>query len=300
MELLADPVRAVTTDSFSTLLVFDVDQRTVNSKTIEDAWAAVIEGHIGNLVIAQLYSESPREPWFDLVILDLAPGAPLAARLTIEGYDVQWRGPAALWRELPRFFARNRRLSPDGETLVRLLDEPGQIQMDLIPDDLALRDYEWPLHVAEIPGDAMVLGRGRVGMALVFYDPDLQNVTAAVPLPGTIAPNARPKLRPGTSEVWLACGNTLVRIDGRERSVSGTLDASHWGDNIADFAFDRRARRCAVALGGSGRVVDVDAERFAIRGSTDTAESLNEIVLLEDGRFVGRTDDARFVVSSLP
>jgi hypothetical protein len=171
--------------------------------------------------------------------------------------------------------------------------------MTAIPDHLALRDSEWPLHVAEIRGDGIVLDRGRVGMALVFYDPDSESVTAAVPVPGTIAPNARPKLRPGTSEVWLACGNILVRIDGEGRSVTGTLEAGHWGDDISDFAFDPRVQTCAVALRRSGRVVNVDADTFTVRGSTDTAESISEIVLLEDGRFVGRTDDARFVVSPL-
>jgi hypothetical protein len=300
VELLTDPFRAVTTAS-STLLVFDIDQQTVNGRAVEDAWVAVIEGIIGDLVVAQLHSRDlNHEPWFDLVVLDLAPGVPPAARLTIQGHDVRWRGPASLWRELPRFFAKHRRLAPEGETLVRLMEEPGQIQMTAIPDDMALRDWEWPLHVAEILGDEIVLGRGRVGMALVFYDPDLGSVTAAVPLPGTISPSARPKARPGKPEIWVACDNILVRIDGAGRSVTGTLDAGHRGDYIADFAFDERAQRCAVALGWSGRVVDIDAERFTVRGSTNTAESLTEIVLLEDGRFVGRTDEAGFVVSSLP
>lgn len=291
----------MTTDSYNTLLVFDVDRQTISSRTIEDAWAAVIEGIIGDLVVAQLYrTDLNQEPWFDLVLVDLAQGVPPAARLTIQGDDVRWLGAASHWRELPRFFAQHRRLSPEGETLVRLMEEPGQVQMTAIPDDMALRDGEWPLHMAEIPGDGIVLGRGRVGMGLVFYDPDLESVTTAVPLPGTMSASARPKARPGKSEIWVACANTLVRIDGEERSVTGTLDAGHWGDYIADFAFDEGAQRCAVVLGRSGRVVDIDAETFAVRGSTDTAESLTQIVLLEDGRFVGRTDEASFVVASLP
>lgn len=301
MELLADPVRAVTTDSYNTLLVFDVDQQTISSRTIEDAWAAVIEGIIGDLVVAQLYRpDLNQEPWFDLVVLDLAPGVPPVARLTIQGQDVRWRGPSSLWRELPRFLAKHRRLAPEPETLVRLMEEPGQIQMTAIPDHTALSDWEWPLHVAEIPGDGIVVGRGRVGMALVFYDPDLESVTAAVPLPGTISPSARPMARPGKPEIWVACDNILVRIDRADRAVTGTLDSDHWGDYIADFAFDERAESCAVALGRSGRVVGIDAERFAVRGSTDTAESLTEIVLLEDGRFVARTGEAGFVVAPLP
>jgi hypothetical protein len=118
VELLSDPLRAVTTDYYNTLLVFDIDRETTVRRTIASAWAAVIVGHIGERVIARLHAYDPmQEPWFDLAVVSVTEGHMPVARLKIAGQDADWIGAQSVWSELPRFLSAYRGSMPAGRPL---------------------------------------------------------------------------------------------------------------------------------------------------------------------------------------
>jgi hypothetical protein len=303
MELLEESSapRVVSTDDYNTLLVLDPDQGTLRQQPLEGVWVVRIVGHVGDLVLAELYEEEVgRDPWFHLLALDLERLEEPIARLAIYRADPQWHGPDAVWKRLPRFFAGSHSTALGGEALVRLLDEPGRVSITEVPDLTALQDSEWPLHVLESEG-IVAMGRGNVGINLVLYDVNRSAVVAIVELPRSLASFVRPRGRRGTSELWVACYDTIVRIDMKLGIVIDKLNVGGWRDDrIADFAFDSRFERCAVVLGTSGVVLAVDAPTLRVTHRAETAESLREIVLLDDGRFIARTaDEPRFIVRPL-
>jgi hypothetical protein len=83
-------------------------------------------------------------------------------------------------------------------------------------------------------------------------------------------------------------------------TITGILDvAGGRGGGIADFAFDSTQEACAVALERSGAVMSVDTEQFQVSGVAETAETLSQIALLDDGRFIARASDGpRIIMSS--
>jgi hypothetical protein len=137
-------------------------------------------------------------------------------------------------------------------------------------------------------------------MEIVFDDSDSRTVEASIALPEPMSTYARPKVRVGHSELWVACERSLVRVGIPQRAITGILDVVGSRDAaIADFAFDSSQRACAVCFERSGAVIAIDSERFQVVGVTKTAESLNQIALMDDGRFIARASDGpHFVLSS--
>jgi hypothetical protein len=69
---------------------------------------------------------------------------------------------------------------------------------------------------------------------------------------------------------------------------------------VADVSFSPSGDTCAVALHRSGVVLGIDSESRSIATMTETAESLEKIVVLVDGRFVAKVwDSDRFAAGLL-
>jgi hypothetical protein len=263
-------------------------------------------GALETCVIVELLSQQRAKPSFETVALALDDKRSLA-QLGISGGEVRWEGTQRLWGRLPRLHVA--RLAEEGgaarEVLVVLGAEAGQVEVIEVPKVTDLDDDEWPLALVLAPdGRTAVLGRNRVGRSLVSFDLLAREVQARVSLPGPVTgdpPWAQPCFRPGTWELWLACGDAIVLVDVSSRRLLGTRALGMaYGDTIGDFAFDSGFKRGVLTLLESQTVVGFDAQTLEVIDQVRMSERLDGVHVWDDGRFVGQVwDSHRFLEGRL-
>jgi hypothetical protein len=263
---------------------------------------ARVRGQADGLIVAETFSrDRDVDPWFELIVLaPESPEKPLA-HLEIGGTEPRWRGESELWANLPKLYTRS--LGPRASwrrVLVLLENEPGRVRVEDIPQTPELKESERGLLAAIAPDKQTAVVGSIGGDALALIDLKDRRVLRTFHLPRSIS-STTSRFRPGTSELWLACYGRLVRVDLSSGKVA-SLDVGSWrdDDDVADFAFTHDFRTCAVALYRSGAVLAVNTNMFDVTHKAETAESLDEIALLDDGRFVAKVWRAeRFVVAPL-
>jgi hypothetical protein len=134
----------------------------------------------------------------------------------------------------------------------------------------------------------------------VIYDLEERHSRGTIGLPGTLSTQHR-WFRPRTLELWAAGDGHPVRTDVTQETALTTLDVGGWrDDDVADFSFRSGHKICVVALYRSGVVLAVNVVTFAVTHRAETAQSLGEVALLPDGRFVAKVwRSDRFIVGSL-
>jgi hypothetical protein len=134
---------------------------------------------------------------------------------------------------------------------------------------------------------------------VALLDASLARIAQIIDLSAPIG-DARPRIGPTATDIWLACYAEVVRLDTLT-GQSRRLDIASWrDDSIADIALDADASTCAAALHRSGAVMAVNAETLDVTHKAETAESLAEVGMLADGRFVAKVwGRDEFVVAPL-
>jgi hypothetical protein len=289
-------------DNKNRLLVYDVNRGSLEHRVFENRWVVRVIGRAGELIVAELYGHEPfRELSLELVVIDRVTPSQPVARLAVSDSDVRWSGDDVVWTQLPRLHTRQVDGPPPREFLIYLGQGPGQAEILEVPEISALMDGEYPLLIADrSDGKTAVLGRYSMGSALVAYDLGERRARRTISLPGTLS-TYQLRFRPGTWELWAACNGHLVRVDVERGAVLATLDVgTSREDDLADFGFAPGYEFCVVALYRSGVVLAVEVESFTVAHRAETAESLAEVALLSDGRFVAKAwNSEQFIVGPL-
>jgi hypothetical protein len=287
----ADGSKVVTSNAYNALLVYDVARSTIGRHPFEGFWVARVLGKAGDAIVAEFFLDpGAKGPWFQLGLLDPLLPSPPRAWFQIEEDESHWKGDDELWQQLPPVHHRSIGAPAGKDVLVLLSDVPGVADVIDLPATPAFAEPEFGLVTATGPDRRRaILARRRVGREVVIYDLHAQAIVQTVDLPKSGLSYAMPRFLLDGREVWMSCVDELLRLDLSTGSVVGRLNVGSWRDDyITDIALDARERVCAVALFSSGAVLSVATDTFQVTHKAETAETLQEIVLLDEQRFVAK------------
>jgi hypothetical protein len=295
-----DSSAVLTSGTFNELLLHDVASVTTRKHEIQDAWVARVIASLGDLAMVQLFDRDPgSNPWFRLLVVEVQKPSQRVASLDLRWpNEVAWEGSNETWQRLPRVFAKSRMIKWDFRNhLVSLGDEPGQVTVISPGLPEAMDDSEVELRTVSTEQDVWLVALR--GPFVARLDSSLARVTQIIDLSAPIG-DARPRVGPTTTDIWLACYAEVVRLDTLTGQLK-RLDVASWrDDSIADIAIGVDASTCAAALYRSGAVMAINVETLDVTHKAETAESLAEIGLLADGRFVAKVwGRDEFVVAPL-